>query len=32
MGWMIGALGFDSRLWLEIFLFTIVFRTALEPT
>jgi len=29
---MIRVLGFDSRWWLGIFLFTTVFRTALGPT
>jgi hypothetical protein len=32
MGWTIGVLGFDSRRWLGIFLFTTVPRTALDPT
>jgi hypothetical protein len=32
MGWTIGVLGFDFRRGLGIFLFTIVSRTALEPT
>jgi hypothetical protein len=32
MAWTIGVLGFDSRRVLEIFLYTTVFRTALEPT
>jgi hypothetical protein len=31
-GWTIGVLGFDSRLGLVIFLFTIASRTALGPT
>jgi hypothetical protein len=31
-GWTIGALGFDSRRGLEIFLFTTASRTALGPT
>jgi hypothetical protein len=30
--WMIGVLGFNSWQGFGIFLFTIVFRTALEPT
>jgi hypothetical protein len=32
MGWTIEVLGFDSRQELEIFLFTVAFRTALGPT
>jgi hypothetical protein len=31
-GWTIGVLGFDSRRWLGIFLFTTASRTALVPT
>jgi hypothetical protein len=31
-GWTIGVLGFDSRRWLGIFLFTTASRTALGPT
>jgi hypothetical protein len=31
-GWTIGVLGFDSRQWLGIFLFTTASRTALGPT
>jgi hypothetical protein len=31
-GWTFGVLGFDSRLGLEIFLFTTASRTALGPT
>jgi hypothetical protein len=32
MGWTIGAIGFDSRRELGIFLFTTASRTALGPT
>jgi hypothetical protein len=32
MGWTIGVLGFDSRRWLGIFLFTTASGTALGPT
>jgi hypothetical protein len=32
LGWTIGVLGFDSRRWLGIFLFTTASRTALGPT
>jgi hypothetical protein len=31
-GWTIGVLGFDSQRGLRIFLFTTVFRPALDPT